>query len=232
MWVHWASTGKYSLLTVHPKRGTAGMDAAGVRPAFVGLAVHDAWAPMTPTRVWRGMLCNAHLMRELQAVCDAAGEGVWCWATQAADALRDMKDLVDAHLAKAGTLEGIDTARLDGLRYVWRSAALVDLERTSGRESRLVAKFHALARRMRDREVDYLRFTVDARALFDNNAAEREVRMVKVRQKVSGCLRSLAGAEWFCAVRSYTATAAKHGIAMFDALVRLAEGDCWMPEAA
>ena len=65
----------------------------------------------------------------------------------------------------------------------------------------LVAKFHALARRMRNRQDDYLRFTVDERAPFDNNPAERQVRMVKVRQKVSGCLRSLAGAEWFCAVR-------------------------------
>src|SRR5699024_12609191 len=63
-----------------------------------------------------------------------------------------------------------------------------------------------------------------------NNPAEREVRMVKVRQKVSGCLRSLAGAEWFCAVRSYVATAAKHGIGMFDALVYLAQGRGWMPE--
>ena len=54
--------------------------------------------------------------------------------------------------------------------------------------------------------------------------------MVKVRQKVSGCLRSLAGAQWFCAVRSYITTAAKHGIGMFDALVYLVKGQCWMPE--
>lgn len=232
-WVHSASTGKYSLLTVHPRRGTEAMDAAGVLPAFAGLAVHDAWAPYdTYTGVAGHVLCNAHLLRELQAVQDAAGEGAWCWAGQAAEALRQMKALVDAHLAKAASLEGVDTGRLGALRHCWRSAVLLGLAQTSGRESKLVAKFHALARRMRDRQADYLRFTVDARAPFDNNAAEREVRMVKVRQKVSGCLRSLAGAGWFCAVRSYIATAAKNGIAMFDALVRLAEGECWMPEMA
>lgn len=104
------------------------------------------------------------------------------------------------------------------------------MAQTAGRESKLIRKFNTLAKRMRDRQGDYLRFTFDARAPFDNNAAEREVRMVKVRQKVSGCLRSLAGAGWFCAVRSYIATAAKHGIGMFDALVCLAEGECWMPE--
>ena len=143
-----------------------------------------------------------------------------------------MKVLVDEHLAKAPSLSGIDTVRMGALRYEWSSAVAIGLDQTSVRESKLVAKFHALAERMRDRADDDLRFTVDERALFDNNAAEREVRMVKVRQKVSGCLRSLAGAEWFCAVRSYTATAAKHGIGMFDALVHLAEGRCWMPETA
>lgn len=231
VWVHSASTDKYSLLSVHPKRGTAAMDAAGVLPAFTGLAVHDAWAPYdTYKGVGAHVLCNAHLLRELQAVQDAAGQGVWCWAGQAADALRDMKTLVDEHLAEAGSLAGIDSRRLEGLRHCWRSAVLLGVAQTWGRESKLVAKFNALARRMRDREADYLRFTFDERAPFDNNPAEREVRMVKVRQKVSGCLRSLAGAQWFCAVRSYVATAAKHGIGMFDALVQLAQGECWMPE--
>ena len=138
--------------------------------------------------------------------------------------------LVDEHLAKASSLAGIDSARMGTLRHQWSSAVAIGLDQTSGRESKLVAKFHALARRMRNRQDDYLRFTVDERAPFDNNPAERQVRMVKVRQKVSGCLRSLAGAEWFCAVRSYVATAAKHGIGMFDALVYLAQGQCWMPE--
>lgn len=231
VWVHSASTGKWSLLTAHPKRGTAGMDAAGVLGDFTGLAVHDAWAPYdTYKGVAAHVLCNAHLLRELQAVQDAAGEGAWCWAGQAAQALRDMKVLVDEHLAQAPSLAGIDSARMSALRHQWSSAVAIGLAQTSGRESKLVAKFHALAKRMRKREADYLRFTVDERAPFDNNAAEREVRMVKVRQKVSGCLRSLVGAQWFCAVRSYVATAAKHGIGMFDALVHLAQGQCWMPE--
>lgn len=231
VWVHSASTGKYSLLTAHPKRGRAGMDAAGVLGSFAGLAVHDAWAPYDTYRGVAGhVLCNAHLLHELQAVSDAAGDGVWCWADRAAEALVAMKTLVEEHLARALSLAGIEIHRMGVLRHSWRSAVAIGLDQTSGRESKLVARFHALAKRMRDREQDYLRFTVDERAPFDNNAAEREVRMVKVRQKVSGCLRSLAGAEWFCAVRSYVATAAKHGVGMFEALVRLAKGECRMPE--
>ena len=75
-----------------------------------------------------------------------------------------MKTLVDEHLAKASSLAEINTHRLEELRHSWRSAVLVGLDQTSGRESKLVAKFHALAKRMQEREADYLRFTVDERA--------------------------------------------------------------------
>ena len=81
-----------------------------------------------------------------------------------------------------------------------------------------MSKHHALARRLIDRQDDYLRFTVDPRVPFDNNAAEREIRMIKLRQKVSGCLRTLIGAE--------------HGIHFFEALTMLAEGRPWLPETA
>lgn len=67
---------------------------------------------------------------------------------------------------------------------------------------------------------------------FDNNAAEREIRMTKLRQKISGCLRTPTGAQQFCAIRSYLATAAKHGLNFFQALVTLAEGQPWMPTPA
>ena len=69
-------------------------------------------------------------------------------------------------------------------------------------------KHHALARRFLAREDDYLRYTRDARVPFDNNAAEREIRMGKLRIKVSGCMRSITGAQAFCAIRSYLSTAA------------------------
>ena len=72
-------------------------------------------------------------------------------------------------------------------------------------------KHNALARRLRDRQDDYLRFTHDWRVPADNNGSERDIRMIKLRQKVSGCLRTLTGARQFCAIRSYLSTATKHG---------------------
>jgi hypothetical protein len=85
---------------------------------------------------------------------------------------------------------------------------------------------------MRDRADDYLRFAHDLRVPFSNNRAEQDIRMSKLRIKVSGSMRSMAGAEIFCAIRSYLATAARHGICALDALTRAAEGDPWIPETA
>src|SRR4051812_5978486 len=88
-WVHSASTGKYVLITVHDKRGVTAMNAAGVLPGFAGIAVHDGWAPYDTCTQATHARCNAHVLRELQAVIDhheAGGGNEWCWAAQAADA--------------------------------------------------------------------------------------------------------------------------------------------------
>ena len=234
-WVHSASTGKYSLITVHDRRGVKGMDAAGVLPDFGGIAVHDAWAPYDTYTSVTHALCGAHVLRELQAVTDLAApkadaDQQWCWATQAGDALRELNGLVRDALAAEGTVDGIDPAVLADAVHRYRSAALLGIKATRARESKAMAKHHALARRLIDRQDDYLRFTRDPRVPFDNNAAEREIRMIKLRQKVSGCLRTLAGAEQFCAIRSYLATAVKHGVHFLEALTTLAEGRPWLPE--
>jgi len=83
---------------------------------------------------------------------------------------------------------------------------------------------------MRGRAEDYLRFANDLRVPFDNNPAEQVIRMSKLRIKVSGCMRSMGGAETFCAIRSYLATAARNGIGWLDALIRAAEGNPWIPD--
>ena len=195
-WVHCASAGKHALITVHPRRGRDGMDAAGVLPSFAGIAVHDAWAPYdTYTGVTGHGLCCAHALRELQAVTDTAPAGQWCWATQAADALREMKRLTGAASARDAILDGTGHDRLARARHEFRSAALIGQKQAAARAGPLMAKHHALARRLRQRQDDYLRFTTDPLVPFDNNAAEREIRMGKLRIKVSGCMRSMTGAD-------------------------------------
>jgi transposase len=226
-WVHSASTGKYSLVYVHPKRGTIGIDAGGVLPGFTGIAVHDAWAPYDCYTTATHSLCNAHLLRELVAATEF-DEQAAVWAQQGIDALLALKDAADAAIA-APTV-GLDPAVLAEQTSRFRQAALVGIKDHSGQKTKIGKKLAALARRMRDRFDDYLRFAHDPhRYPFDNNAAEREIRMVKLRQKVSGCLRTLVGAEQFCAIRSYLATAIKHGRNQLDALTSLAAGNPWLP---
>ncbi len=229
-WVHCARTGKYTLLMVHPKRGTKAMEAMGVLPRFAGVAVHDAWAPYDTYTAPDHQLCCAHALRELQAVADAAPQGQWCWASQAAEALTAMQQLVREAISQGH--DAVDPDALAAQVRLFRSAALTGANQTAARSGPLMKKHNALARRLRDRQDDYLRFTADLRAPPDNNGSERDIRMAKLKQKVSGCLRTMTGARQFCAIRSYLSTAAKHGLGFFDALVMLTEGEPWMPATA
>jgi transposase len=229
-WVHCARTDKYTLVTCHPKRGTKGIDDLGVLPGFAGVAIHDAWAPYDTYLDCAHQLCCAHALRELQAVCDSVPTGEWCWATQAADALVAMQTLLsDAIDARRDT---VGEAALAEQVHRYRSAALIGIDQTAARSDKLMKKRNALAQRLINRQDDYLRFTRDWRVVPDNNGSERDIRMIKLRQKVSGGLRTLTGAKQFCAIRSYLSTAAKHGMHFFDALVMLADGHPWMPATA
>ena len=229
-WVHCARTGRYTLLMVHPRRGRQAIEAMGVLPSFGGVAVHDAWAPYDTYTAPDHQLCCAHAQRELQAVTDAAPEGQWCWAAQAAGALTAMQQLVSE--ATSQGRDAVDPAALAVQVRLFRSAALIGASQTAARSGPLMKKHNALARRLLDRQGDYLRFATDLRAPPDNNGTERDIRMAKLKQKVSGCLRTMTGARQFCAIRSYLSTAAKHGLSFFDALVTLTEGEPWMPAAA
>jgi transposase len=228
-WVHSASSGKHVLVTVHDKRGKDGMDSAGVLPAFTGTACHDAWAPYDCYGAVAGhALCNAHLLRELTAVTGTGTPDDVTWARQAIDALLALKKAADQ--ARAAGQDAISAEDLDEHSRWFRQAAAAGIMLNAGRRTALHKKRHALASRMATRAADYLRYAHDLQVPFDNNPAERVIRMSKLRIKVSGCMRSMKGAETFCAIRSYLATAGHHGISWLDALTRAAAGSCWIPE--
>ena len=229
-WVHCARTGKYTLVGCHLRRGRAGIDDLGVLGRFSGIAVHDAWAPYDTYTDVAHQLCCAHVLRELHGVVDCAPAGGWCWAGQAADAVVTMQKLV-AEAIEAGR-DAVDADALAEQVSRYRSAALIGINETAARTSKLMKKQNALAHRLIDRQSDYLRFTTDWRVTADNNGSERDIRMIKLRQKVSGCLRTLIGARQFCAIRSYLSTTAKHGMHFFEALLMLTEGNPWMPTAS
>lgn len=225
-WMHSASTPTDVLLTVHRRRGVKGMDAAGVLPAFTGTAVHDAWAPYDTYTAATHALCNAHAVRELVYVVDTAPGPVAALATQAIDAMIAVKDLVEA--AREQHTQP-DTDTLAAKQHLLRSAVVLGASATASRSSKLERKYHALFTRLTTRWEDYQRFVTDPDVPWDNNPAEQTIRMPKLRTKVSGCLRTLSGAEQFAAIRSYTATAVRHGENMLDVLVQAADGRPWIP---
>jgi transposase len=228
-WLHSASTATDVLLTAHPKRGTAAMDAAGVLPAFTGVAVHDAWAPYDTYTNATHALCNAHVLRELVYVVDTATGQVADLAAQAIRALQQLHRLIAGARATRGEP---DPATIGEQQHLLRSAVVLGAEATAARAGTLQRKYHALFVRLRDRREDYLRFLTDPAVPFDNNPAEQTIRMPKLRIKVSGCMRTLTGAEHFAAIRSYTATAVRNGVGMLDALIQAATGNPWTPATA
>jgi transposase len=228
-WVHSASSGKFALFTVHAKRGKEAMDAAGVLPAFTGIAVHDAWKPYDSYDSVEGhALCGSHLLRELIAVTDTGTDLDRAWSQQAIDALLALNDAADA-VRRAGKA-AMDPALRKKHEDWYRKAAEAGIALNAARNGKVQQKRHALATRMQSREGDYLRFARDLRVPFSNNPAEQAIRMAKLRIKISGCMRSMTGAEEFCAIRSYLATAARHGLGALEALTSAFQGNPWIPE--
>lgn len=231
-WVHSASTGRLTHYTVHKRRGRVAMDAAGILPSFHGVAVHDCWSPYRHYTVEHA-LCGAHLLRELTA---AAQTGRHRWAATMSNVLLEALDAADA--ARTQGRDRIEPTVLADIvaRYdaaIAAGHAANPPPPTSGRRGRTKKSKPAnLLERLDVLRDDVLRFTVDLQVPFTNNLAERDVRMTKLQQKVSGCWRTLEGAEAFATIRSYISTARKHNINVLDALRQAFDGNPWTPPAA
>ena len=212
----------FTMITCHRRRGREAMNFAGILPAFTGIAVHDAWAPYDTYPQVTHALWNAHVLRELIAVTDHHAQSPdptsWCWAAQVIDNLLTIKTMT-----QDGSLE---PGHLAACREILVHAARIGTAAPT--PGPVGAEHRALPRRITSRIEDDLRFAIDPRSPRDNNAAEHEIRMAKLRQKVSGGMRALVGAQHFAALRSYLATTAKHGIDGLEALIALITGNPWL----
>jgi transposase len=233
-WVHSASTECFTWQSVHPKRGIEGIDAGGVLGEFRGVVVHDDWAPYRRYATATHALCGAHLLRELAAVAETSGQG---WAGGMRRLLLEAAEHTTAARAagctelQAGVLAGIHAAyqRLCDLGVHANPAA--GLPEARRRRVKRPPPVNLLARLIAHQD-EVLRFTTDLRVPFTNNQAERDIRMVKLQQKISGCWRTLPGAEAFLVVRSYLSTARKHGLSALAVLRQLFIGEPWLPQPA
>jgi transposase len=231
-YIHAASTPELTLYTTHQKRGVEAMTDAGVLPGFSGVAVHDGYASYRTFTEALHALCNAHHLREL--LC--AEEQGQLWAVGMSCLLIDTKELVEQ--AKAGGLAQLSDRQLKEFHSSYREVIELGYEEnprlephTTGRRPKRT-KAQNLLLRLDEREQETLRFAQDFRVPFDNNLCERDLRMIKLQQKISGCWRTSEGASRFLAIRSYLSTAKKQGLRPVEALTRLTSGQSWAPLAA
>ena len=233
-WLHVVSTDQLTYYAVDDKRGKLAHERIGILPNYTGVAVHDPyasydqWTTFTPGLTH--CLCNVHLLRDLQAIGELTGQH---WAP-------DMKAAVDS--AKTQGQTELAPAHLASFSAQYDAIVRCGLQsnprpiKQPGRAKSSPAR--NLAERLCDRKDDVLRFLHDFRVPFDNNQAERDLRMrnvraseMKVKQKVSGCFRSLKGAQTFASIasiRSYISTARKQGVQVLDALRAIFDG-CPIP---
>jgi transposase len=227
-WVHVASSTLLTLLSCHKRRGGTAMDDMGVIAKMTGVAVHDGWKPY---RAYDGVhaLCNAHHLRELDGVIERFDQE---WAEQMITLLLDAKESVEQAVARGEA--GLDPRVLHSIRV--RYGKLIAKGRSANAEAttaRTKTSYQRsatnLVKRLDTYRDDVLRFTTDFNVPFSNNQGERDIRMVKLQQKISGSWRTKVGADHFCAVRSYVSTMKKQDYSVLDGLQGLFIGDTWLP---
>jgi transposase len=210
-WLHVASTLWLTFYRVSPKRGS-------LPAAMRGIVVHDHWKPYYTMGGVLHALCNAHHLRELQALIDIEHED---WARRMRTLLR--RACHAANLARrlgkpvppmliALIERCYDRIVADGLAFHASQPALTQAHIQATRRGRPARRTgNNLLRRLDTRKPDVLRFLSDLAVPFTNNQAERDVRMMKLRQKISGGFRAVTGAEDFAILRSLLSTAKKQG---------------------
>lgn len=214
-WTHNCSSKLHAHFSVHAKRGREGMEAAGILPEFEGVAVHDFWKSYFHYHCDHAA-CNAHILRELKAVAE---RGAQDWAVEMGALLRQMNRQVKKR--KAEGKDQIDPAWQKRLENRYDQLLRKGLEANPPPEKGKNSKAGNLLLRLRDWKSAVLGFFFNFDIPFTNNEAERDLRMLKVKLKISGCFRAKDAADYFMRIRSYIITARKQGNTAFQALKAL-----------
>src|SRR5574341_60465 len=232
MWLHSASTPQLTHDACHDHRGATATQALGILPAFGGRAIHDGFSSYWQYDCAHG-LCNAHHLRELSF---AHEQGQRTWAGQRQALLVEIKRAVDIATAQAQTALAPTQIADDEQRYVAIVQAGLEEEHhdpppPSGQRGRKKQhKSKNLLDRLAQYQTETLAVMKDFAVPFDNNLAERDLRMMKVKQKVSGCFRTTTGAHAFCRIRSYISTMKKQGHHVITDLQSVFSGTPLVPD--
>jgi transposase len=237
-WCHTASTPLLTHLEWHPKRGREALEAIDLFPRLGGCALHDAWSP----DLWydgEHALCNAHHLRELTYLVERDGQA---WAQGMIELLLSAKARGEAAREVGATALDPATVAAVAAEYQrllaagWaanprgdpEAGAVAGKPRGRGKQSQAQNLLQRLGQYARET----LAFVHDLEIPFDNNQAERDLRMIKVQQKVSGCFRSSAGADYYARIRSYISTMRKQGQPILFAIEQVFYGHPLVPQTS
>jgi transposase len=231
-WLHTVSTQFLTWYYAHKRRGHEAMDAAGILPGYRGYAVHDFWEPYLDYDCGHAF-CNGHLLRELIFLWEEQDQK---WAKSMIDHLLGIKNAIDT--ARAAGQTALPAADLD--HFLTRYECIVKAGYAQNpvaapspgpkrRGRRKQSKARNLLDRFRDHPDGILAFMRDFSIPFDNNLSERDLRMMKLRQKICGTFRNFGALVDFCRIRGYVSTARKNDLNALDALRRVFLGNPFVP---
>jgi transposase len=222
-WLHCVSNDCWTLYYPHEKRGMDAINDMGVLPWFKGVLCHDHWKPYYKIDCTHA-LCNAHHLRELTRAWEQDDQQ---WAQK----LKNLLETINRKVTDAGGALDAQESQKYRLKYrvILKQGEIECPEpirpKKKGKRGRIKkSKSRNLLERLKDYEQDALRFMDIQRVPFSNNLGESDIRMTKVQQKISGCFRSMDGAQIFCRVRSYLSTCRKQGVKSSQALDLLFNG--------
>lgn len=216
-WVHSCSTDKYTYYSIEEKRGREAIDAMGILSQYKGVSVHDRYSSYDHYSC-KHALCNAHLLRDLKYLHEEENK---TWAGKMIALLIEAKDAKNQGVIKKGIIHKIESKYNQIIRSAIREEPPEEVSagaKKRGRKKK--SKSLLLIETFKKRKQQILMFLKNPIVPFDNNQAERDLRMIKLKQKISGCFRTLKGAKIFCRIRSYISTIRKQGLDVLDALTQ------------
>jgi hypothetical protein len=232
-YIHIARTEELTHYAYDERRGRGAMDEIGILPQFKGILIRDCWASDQWYEQCRHSLCNAHLLRELTFIEEVdSTQKVWTSAlskllVQIKDAAVQARSFGEpqlGHKQQESWLERYQQLIRKAEKINPLSASSKDAADAPKKQRDQKPSPHNLIKRLQRKRDDILRFIRDLAVPFDNNGSERDLRMVKLQQKISGCFRTADGARHFCRVRSYLSTARKQGHSLLSSLERVLNG--------